>query len=103
MNQNNIWKLTPTKTESAAAISSEGGRTLTASTPMPNDEPGSSAKSFEPNARPNQRRGYFVRPRLPVIDRLRAGAIEAIWIVIFIIGLIIAALCALDLSDMVRW
>jgi hypothetical protein len=86
MNWENIWKLTPTKTEVAAVIPSEGVHVLTTSTRFP-----------------YRKRGYFISSPRSVIDRLKAAAIQFAQIAILIAGFIVAALCALDLSDMLRW
>jgi hypothetical protein len=52
---------------------------------------------------PYRRRGYFISSMRGVIDRLKAAAIEFAQIAILIAGFIVAALCALDLSDMLKW
>jgi hypothetical protein len=76
---------------------------LTASTQFPNDELGPSRPSFDPDARPHRRRVYFLRSPRRAIGRLKAAAIEFALIAILIAGFIVAALFALDLSDMLRW
>jgi hypothetical protein len=103
MNRDSIWQSTPTKTEFAAAIRSQEAHALTTSTQFPNDELGPSTPSFDADARPYRRRGYFLRPPRRAIDRLKAAAIEFVLIAILIAGSIVAALFALDLSDMLRW
>ena len=55
------------------------------------------------DARPYRRRGYFLRSPRRAIDRLKAAAIEFALIAILIAGFIVAALFALDLTDMLRW
>jgi hypothetical protein len=85
------------------AFPSKEVQALTLRTQFLNDELlGSSAKSLEPDARPYRKRGDFVSSLRGVIDRLRAAAIEFASIAILIAGFIIAALCALDLMDMLR-
>jgi hypothetical protein len=103
MNSDNIWQLTPTKTEFAATIPSEEAHALTTSTQFSNDKLGSSRKPFDADARPYRRRGYLLRSPRRAIDRLKAAAIEFVLIAILIAGFIMAALFALDLSDMLRW
>jgi hypothetical protein len=44
-----------------------------------------------------RKRGYFVRSRRSVLDRLKAATIEFASIAILIVGLIMAALFAVDL------
>jgi hypothetical protein len=85
------------------AFPSKEVQALTARVQFLNDELGSSAKSLEPDARPYRKRGDFVSSPPGVIDRLRTAAIEFASIAILIAGFIIAALCALDLLDMLRW
>jgi hypothetical protein len=97
MNWDNIWKLTPTKTEVAAAIPPERVHALTTSTQFPNDELGSSRNPLEPDARPYRKRGYFSRSSRGVLDRLKAAAIEIALIAILLAGFIImAALIAVE-------
>jgi hypothetical protein len=55
MNADTIWELTPTKTEAAKAIPSEGVHALPTSTGFPNDELGASGKSLEFDMRPYRR------------------------------------------------
>src|SRR4029077_1008754 len=98
-----VLKLTPTKTKVVAAIPSEGVRALTTSTWFQNDELGSSRKSLEPAARPYRKRGYFLRSWRSLLDRLKAAATEFALIALFLTGFIVAALCALDLHDMLNW
>jgi Flp pilus assembly pilin Flp len=76
---------------------------LTTSIQFPNDELGPSRPSFDTDARPYRRRGYFLRSLRRTIDRLKAAVIEFALIAILIAGFIVAALFALDLSDMLRW
>ena len=52
---------------------------------------------------PYRKRGYFISSRRSVIDRLKAATIEFAQIAILIAGFIVAMLCALDLSDMLKW
>ena len=84
------------------AFPSKEVQALTLQAQFLNDELGSSAKSLEPDARPYRKRGDFVSSPRGVIDRLRAAAIEFASIAILIAGFIIAALCALDLMDMLK-
>ena len=84
------------------AFPSREVQALTLQAQFLNDELGSSAKSLEPDARPYRKRGDFVSSPRGVIDRLRAAAIEFTSIAILIAGFIIAALCALDLMDMLK-
>jgi hypothetical protein len=98
MNEDSIWKFSPTKTEVAAAIPSERVHALTTSTEL-----GSPRKSLEPDARPYRKRGYFVSSSRSVIDRLKAAAIEFALITMLIAGFILPALFHLDLLDMLRW
>lgn len=103
MNWDNIWQLTTTKTEFAAAIPSEEAHTLTTSAQFPDDKLGSSRQSFDPDARRHRRRGYLLRSPRRAIARLKGAAIEFALIAILLAGFIMAALFALDLSDMLRW
>lgn len=103
MNRDTIWQLTPTKTEFAAAIRSQEANPLTTSTQLPNDKLGSPRQSFDADARPYRRRGYFHRSPRRLIDRVKAAAIKFALIAILVAGFIVATLCALDLSDMLRW
>ena len=111
MNYKNIWKLTATKTEVAAAIPSERVHALTISTRVPNDGFGSSAKSLEPDTglfrkrgyRSYRKRGCFVSSPRSVLDRLKAALIEFASIAILVAGFVMAALFALDLMDMLKW
>jgi hypothetical protein len=58
------------------------------------------AKSLEPDARPYRKRGYYVRSRRGLPERLKAAAIEFALIAILITGFIImAALVAVDASN----
>lgn len=52
---------------------------------------------------PYRKRGYFIWSPGSVTDRLKAAAIEFAQIAILIAGLIIAVLCASDLSGMLKW
>jgi hypothetical protein len=76
---------------------------LTTSTQFPDEELDSSRNSLESDARRYRRRGYYVRSRRGVLDRLKAAAIQLALIAIVIAGFIMAALFALDLLDMLRW
>jgi hypothetical protein len=96
-------KSTPTKTEAAGAILYERVHALTTSTHVPNDELGSSRKLFEADTSRYRKGPYFVSPRRSVIDRLKAAAMGFASIAMLIAGFIVAALCALDLLDMLRW
>jgi hypothetical protein len=84
------------------AFLSKAVQALTASAQFPNDELGSSAKALVPYARALRKRGDLVSSPRGVIDRLRAATIEFASIAILIAGFTIAALCALDLLDMLR-
>ena len=53
-----------------------------------------------PDARPYRKRGYYIRPRRSVFDRLKAALIGCAWIAALIAGFIVAAFCAADLMDM---
>ena len=103
MNCDSIWQATPTKTEFAAAIPTEEAHALTTSTQFPDDKLGPSRRSFDDDARPYRRRGYLLRSPRRAIDRLKAAAIEFALIAILIAGFIVAALFALDLTDMLKW
>jgi hypothetical protein len=97
-------KLTPTKSEVATAIPAEEVPALTTSTRFQKDGFGSSAKSLESGTRALiAKPSHFVSSPRGVIDRLKAAAIEIAKIAVLIAGFIIAVLCALDLSDMLRW
>ena len=100
MGSDTIWELTPTKTEAARAIPTNGVHTLTTSSRFPNDELSASGKSLELDTRPYRRRGYFVRSPRRVRDRLKTAAIELALIAMLLAGFIIAALFAVDLLDM---
>ena len=76
---------------------------LTISTPFPNEEFGSSAKSLEPTRAPIASEANFVSSARSVIGWLKTAAIGCAWTAIFIAGSIMAALFALDLMDMLRW
>jgi hypothetical protein len=52
---------------------------------------------------PYRKRGYLILSLRGVIDRLKAAAVESAQIAILTAGFIVAALCALDLSDMLKW
>jgi hypothetical protein len=84
-------------------VSSERARALTMSTRFPKDQFGSSAKSLELAPRPDRKRVYFVSSPPREIGWLKPAAIEFAWAVVLIAGFIMAALCALDLMDMLRW
>jgi hypothetical protein len=103
MKRDNIWQSAPTKTEFAPAIQSQEAKTLTTSTQFPNDELGPSRPSFNMDPRPYRRRGYFLRSPRRAFDRLKAAAIQFALITILIAGFVVAALFALDLSDMLKW
>jgi hypothetical protein len=75
------------------AFPSKEVQALTLQAQFLNDELGSSAKTL---------RGDFASSPRGGIDRLRAAAIEFASIAILIAGFIIAALCALDLMDMLK-
>jgi hypothetical protein len=96
MIQKSIWKLTPTKTEVAEGIPSEGVHALTTSTQFPNDRLSSSGRSLGPGPR-RAGNNYLVRSRRGVLDRLRAAAIEFVLITILIAGFAMAAFFAVDL------
>ena len=76
---------------------------MTASTQFPHDELGSPIRSLAPGARPRGRMGYLIRSSLRMLDRLKAAAIEFVLIAILVAGFIVAALLALDLSDLLKW
>jgi hypothetical protein len=52
---------------------------------------------------PYRKRGYFISSLRGLIGRLKAAAIEFAQIAILIAGFIVAALCALDLLDLLKW
>ena len=76
---------------------------MTASTQLPNHELSSPIRSLAPGARPRGKIGYLIRSSLRVLDRLTAAAIEFVLIAILVAGFIVAALLALDLSDVLKW
>jgi len=98
MIQNTIWKVTPTKTEVAGGVPSEGVRVLTTSTQFPNDELSPTESSLRPSSR-RAGKNYLVRSRRGVLDRLRAVAIEFVLITILIAGFAMAAFFAVDLMN----
>jgi hypothetical protein len=63
---------------------------------------GSSANSLETDSRSHCKRGHFISSTRGVIDRLKAATIELALIAMLIVGFIMAALCALDLVDMLK-
>lgn len=76
---------------------------MTASTQFPNHKLGSPIRSLAPDAGPRGKIGYLIRSSRRVLDRLTAAAIEFILIAILVAGFIVAALLALDLSDVLKW
>ncbi len=76
---------------------------MTASTQFPNHELSSPIRSLAPDARPLGKIGYLIRSSRRVLDRLKAAAIEFVLIAILVAGFIVAALLALDLSDVLKW
>lgn len=76
---------------------------MTASTQFPNRELGSSIRSLAPGARPRGRMGYLIGSSRRMLDRLKAAAVEFVLIAILVAGFIVAALLALDLSDVLKW
>jgi hypothetical protein len=76
---------------------------LTASTQFPNHELSSPIRSLAPDARPLGKIGYLIRSSRRILDRLTAAAIEFVLIAILVAGFIVAALLALDLSDVLKW
>jgi hypothetical protein len=76
---------------------------LTASTQFPNRELGSSIRSLAPGARPRGKMGYLIGSSRRMLDRLKAAAVEFVLIAILVAGFIVAALLALDLSDVLEW
>jgi Flp pilus assembly pilin Flp len=76
---------------------------LTASTQFPNHELSSPIRSLAPDARPLGKIGYLIRSSRRMLDRLTAAAIEFVLIAILVAGFIVAALLALDLSDVLKW
>ncbi len=76
---------------------------MTASTQFSNHELSSPIRSLAPDARPLGKIGYLIRSSRRMLDRLTAAAIEFVLIAILVAGFIVAALLALDLSDVVKW
>ena len=76
---------------------------LTTSTQFPNDELDSPRNRLRSDSRPYRRRGYYMRSRRRVLERLRAAAIGLAVIATLIAGVLLAGLLALDLLDMLRW
>jgi hypothetical protein len=92
-----------TKTEGAGPIPSERVHALTTSTQFPNDELDSPRNPLQSDSRPYRRRGYYMRSRRGVLGRLKAVAVGLAVVATLIAGLLVAALLALDLADMLRW
>jgi hypothetical protein len=92
-----------TKTEVARPIPSERVHDLTTSTQFPNDELDSPRNLLRSNSRPYRPRGYYMRSRRRVLERLKAAAIGLVVIAILIAGVLLAGFLALDLLDMLRW
>lgn len=101
MTPETIRKSAPTKTERAAAIPSERGRVLTAST-VPADELSSPEGFWLLDPRARARRQYFVKSRR-ALRRLVSVAIELALIALLMAGFIMAALFALNLAGMLTW
>ncbi|HEY1780664.1 MAG TPA: hypothetical protein VGG79_09580 [Roseiarcus sp.] len=76
---------------------------MTASTQFPNHELGSPIRSLAPDTRPRGKIGYLISSSRRMLDRLTAAAIEFVLIAILVAGFIVAALLALDLSDVLKW
>jgi hypothetical protein len=76
---------------------------LTTSTQFSNDELDSPRNLLRSDSRPYRQRGYYMRSRRRVLERLRAAAIGLAVIATLIAGVLLAGLLALDLLDMLRW
>lgn len=76
---------------------------MTASTQFPNHELGSPIRSLAPDAGPRGKIGYLISASRRMLDRLKAAAIEFVLIATLVAGFILAALLALDLSDVLKW